>query len=247
MTVRPPSPRRFRPLAPALATLVFCLAAPGRAGELPAFVAGALARFSPDVPAGWAYQVAVTRGNEDSLESFDPSRPAGEQWTLLRRNGRPPAAGDIARYRRYRETTNATSGARATFTRGDLDYAGARVLHEGAAGVTLACGFRPDAAEPLLAHLALELALTREPAAVLRATLRLVRPYSPVTGMRMEALEVITTFDPPSGAEPALPRTVVSRFRGRMLWFWTVDEVTRVRYSEFRRAGPAPATPDPAR
>jgi hypothetical protein len=226
-----------------LACSLFFLTGSIRGAEQPAYLASALAHFSAEPPAGWAYQATVNRGAESSVENFDPSRPAGRQWVLVRRDGREPTAAETERYQRYRETNNATAGARATFVRGDLDLGGARLLHEGAEGATIACRFRSDAAEPMLAHLELVLAVCKQPAGIGKATLHLLAPYSPVVGMRMMELEVETTYAGSGGEFAGLPLTAVSRFHGRILWFWSIDEESRVTYSDFRKVNPSAGSP----
>jgi hypothetical protein len=219
--------------------VVVLLAGPIRAAEVPAYFAAALARFTADAPHGWAYTLAVTRGGESSIESFDPSRPAGRQWMLQKRNGKPPTPDETDRYLRYRETNNASAAARTTFERGDLDFASAQIVHEDGARAVIRCLFRRDAAEPMLAHLELFLVVVKNPAAVEKSTLRLTSPYSPVIGMKMNELEVGMTFSPPTEDHPGLPLAAASRFRGHILWFWSVEEDSQVAYSDFHRAASA--------
>jgi len=235
--------RRGRGWLPLLAATGLLMAGSAPAAELPAYIATALAHFSAAVPAGWAYSVRVTRGGETSVESFDPGRPAGQQWTLVERNGRPPTPEETDRYQRYRETNNTAAAARASFERGDLDYASAQIVHDDATRATMRCRFRSDAAEPMLTHLELFLQVTKEPAAVETTTLRLASPYSPVIGMRMLALDMETTFSRPTADRPSLPASAISRFHGRILWLWSIDEDSRVVYSDFRRVTPTPAPP----
>ena len=210
--------------------------AAGETDALPAYVGTALTHFSPAPPPGWSYTVTVRRGDHASVESFDPTRPPGQQWLLQLTDGRPPTASEVDRYARFRESTNAAVAPRAAFERGDLDLAHAAVVKRDDDGVTLLCDFRGDIADPTLAHLELLVRVARATATVSSTLLRLKAPYSPVFSMKMEALEVETVYGPASEPDLAVPVTIVSRFRGSVFWFWSVSEDLRLSYAEYRRA-----------
>src|SRR5512141_771586 len=85
------SRRRLRPPRRLLAALILGLAPVGPAtAAVPAYVQEALAKFSAEVPPGWAYTQTTVRGDESTTERFDPSRPPAEQWTLVLHNKLPP-------------------------------------------------------------------------------------------------------------------------------------------------------------
>lgn len=207
------------------------------ASELPAYFGEALARFSSDAPRGWAYTLTTTRGEETSVERYDPSRPKGGEWTLLQRNGRAPTADEVERYLRYKASTTPPT-ARATFEKGDLDRSTFTLLREDANTAEYRGRFREDLKEPLLSHLALDLKFAKQPAAVQSFTLRLADPFSPVLGVKMTELEVAMDFSPPADDRPSLPRASRSRFRGRLLFFKSIEEDLRITYSDFARVVP---------
>ncbi|MBA4138395.1 MAG: hypothetical protein C0518_13885 [Opitutus sp.] len=200
----------------------------------PDYLREAVSRFSAEVPAGWAYTVTTTRGDEVSVERFDPSRPRGGEWTLLQRNGQAATAEDIERYRRYK-AGNAPTGARATFERGDLDVESAELLREDGERAEFQVRFRGDIDQPLLAHVFLELSVRKSPAAVERSVLRLFEPFAPAMGVRMHELAVTTLFAPPTDEAPPLPLEVTSRFRGRMFFLVPINEDVRLVYADFAR------------
>jgi hypothetical protein len=207
------------------------------AAELPAYFNEALAQFTSDAPRGWAYTLTTTRGSETSVERFDPSRPKGGAWMLLQRDGRAPTAEEIERYLRYKASSTPPT-ARATFEKGDLDHGTFMLLREDASTADFRGRFREDLKEPLLAHLVLELKLTKQPATVQAFTLRLAGPFSPAMGVKMTALEVAMEFSPPAEGRPALPRESRSRFRGRLFFFKSIEEDLRITYSDFVRVVP---------
>lgn len=213
------------------ASLAFGLAV-SAAAAVPDYLREAVARFHPEAPRGWAYTLTTTRSNETSVERFDPSRPAGGEWSLTAINGQAPTAGERERYVRYKKS-NAPATARATFERGDLDLEGAQLIREDAERAEFRLRFRPDAGQPLLAHVVLEVAVRKSPAWIERSTMKLFEPFSPALGVRMGELEVVTLHSPPGDGRPALPREVTSRFRGRMFFLVSIEENLRVAYSEF--------------
>ncbi|MBI2514563.1 MAG: hypothetical protein HYV96_21520 [Opitutae bacterium] len=216
----------------------FCVRVITTAAELPAYFSDALAQFTSDAPRGWAYTLTTTRGEDTSVERYDPSRPKGGQWTLLQRNGRAPTADEIERYLRYK-ASSAPPTARATFEKGDLDRGTFELLREDATSAEYRGRFREDLKEPLLAHLVLDLKLAKHPAAVQAFTLRLNAPFTPALGVKMTELEVSMEFSPPTAERPSLPRESRSRFRGRLFYFKSIEEDLRIAYSDFARAVPA--------
>lgn len=203
-----------------------------RAAELPAYVEQALTRFTSDAPRGWAYTLTTTREGETSVERYDPSHPKGGDWTLLQRDGRAPTADEIERYLRYKASSTPPT-ARATFEKGDLDRSSFVLLHEDADAAEFRGRFREDLKEPLLAHLLLDLKVSKHSPAVQSFTLRLAGPFSPTLGVKMTELEVTMEFSPPTEGRPSLPRASRSRFRGRLFFVKSIEEDVQIAYSDF--------------
>ncbi len=216
-----------------LALVFLCLVVAARAA-IPGYFREAVARYSPDAPAGWAYTLTTTRGKDTSRERFDPSRPKGGEWTLLATNGRAPTADEIERYLRYK-ASNAPTTTRATFERGDLDFENAELVREDAERGEFRVRFRESASQPLLAHVVLELTVRKAPAAIERSVMQLVERFSPALGVRMHELRVTTEHNAPTAEQPALPRSVESHFRGRLFFLIPIEEDLRVVYSDFAR------------
>ena len=218
--------------------LSFCCVALAAAAAAPDYLRTAIEGLHSDAPRGWAYTLTTTRENESTVERYDPSRPKGGEWTLLRTNGRAPTAEEIERYLRYK-ASNAPVTKRGTFERGDLDIESAQLLREDAEQAEFRLNFRHDVKEPVLSHVVLDMRVRKEPAAAESCVLRLAEPFSPALGMRMQELTVTITFSPPSAETPALPREVVSHFRGRLFLLLPLAEDLRVEYSDFARVTPA--------
>jgi len=207
------------------------------AAELPAYFEQALTRFTSDAPRGWAYTLTTTREGDTSVERFDPSRPKGGEWTLLERNGRAATADEIERYLRYK-TSSTPPTARATFEKGDLDRSSFTLLRDDAETAEFRGRFREDLKEPLLAHVVLDLKISKSSPAVQSFTLRLAGPFSPALGVKMTELEVAMEFSPPVDGRPSLPRAAKSRFRGRLFFVKSIEEDVQIAYSDFVRVTP---------
>lgn len=218
--------------------LTFCLlAAAAAAAELPAYFNEALARFTSDAPRGWAYTLTTTRDGDTSVERYDPSRPKGGEWTLRRRNGRDATAEEIERYLRYKASSTPPT-ARATFEKGDLDRDTFELVREDATTAVFRGRFREDLKEPLLAHLVLDLQIAKADPAVQSFTMRLIAPFTPALGVKMNELEVAMEFSPPTADQPSLPLASRSRFRGRLFFLKAIEEDLRITYSDFTRVVP---------
>jgi hypothetical protein len=217
-----------------LLPLWFCIALVtlARAGELPAYLTTALGRLGTEPPAGWACTLTTRRDGRISVERYDPSLPAGQQWTLQQTDGRPPTAQEADRYQRYRVTTNATA-PHPVFQRGDIDVGSAQLVREDGREAEYRFRFREGLSDTLLAHLQLTLVVDKALAAALKCTLQLTAPYSPVIGLKVDLLDVMTDLQPPQTGRPQLPALMVSRFHGRFLYFKEIQETLVITYSDF--------------
>lgn len=225
-------PRRFEALALALGLLLCALRAPA---AMPDYVKEALAKFSPEVPAGWAYTLTTVRNNEARTAArFDPARPPAERWTLLELNGRLPSDKEALQYRRA-ATAGGSAAPQANFQRSDIDPATVQLVREDAERGEFTCAFRDEStgADKMLGHLRLRLVVARQQPHVEQFTLELKEPYSPVLGVKMRELLVRMHFSPPTAAHPSLPSAHSSRFLGR-IFFIGMEENLELTYSDYR-------------
>lgn len=219
--------------------VVFLLAALSAVGEVPDYFRTALASFSTEPPAGWAYTVVTVR-NDDARTTarFDPSRPPGAQWTLLELNGRAPTEREAAQYIRARAGAG-SSAPQGTFRKDDIDPASVTLVSEDDERGEFRCSFRDVAtgADKMLGHLTLRLTVNKRQPHVERFVLELNEPYSPVLGVKMRELVVRMNFTPPSAGRPSLPQTNSSHFLGR-IFFIGMEENLTLTYSDFARPAP---------
>jgi hypothetical protein len=210
----------------------------GVAAPLPACVRTALDRLRTDGPADRAYVVVTRKGDVESVESYDPGRPAGDRWQLERHRGQPPSARDAARYREEKARDPAPPG-HATFDKSAVDRGSGTVVREDSQVVVARFRFAGDGRDKLLEHLELELTVAKDAAAVLRYELRLTAPFTPVLGVKFLELHAGTSFCPPGSADAGLPQQTISRFRGR-IFFKSVEENLELTYRDYGPASPAP-------
>jgi hypothetical protein len=217
-----PSFKRFSLLAAVL--LAVCATDCARA-QHPAYARTALEGFNTGMPAGWAYTLATTRNGHTITERFDPTRPSGAQWTLLETEGRTPTATEIEKYTRARGA--APGGMQANFERADIEPGSLILVQEDAEHAEFTAAFRETSTGPdkMLGHLSLRLRVAKRVPHVAGYTLELKEPYSPVLGVKMNALRVEARFSPPTDNRPSLPVEMTSRFTGRIFFISTGEDL----------------------
>lgn len=209
---------------------------PLRAAVPPPYLRQALADFTPGVPAGWAYTVTTEQDGRRTTERFDPGKRPKEQWHLLRIDGRAPTEQESANYQKYK-ASQAPGAARTTYTAADIEPFSLELIKEDAMQAEFLGGFRAQAAsgDKMLGHLRLRLVVTKQPAAVSKATIELTTPYSPVLTVKMNELVASVDYSPARDGRPSLPARSTSRFVGRMLLF-PVTEILTITFEDYARS-----------
>lgn len=215
--------------------LAASLASAGALAAMPAYLREALDHFSPEVPAGWAYTQTTNRNDLVTTERFDPAQPPAGRWILLQYNGREPTPKDREKYRQFKES-NPTTSSQAAFRKGDIEPGSIELIREDSERAEFRCTFRPEAADSdkMLGHLSLQLTVNKPQPHIEKFLLGLNEPYSPVLGVKMNALTVEMSFSAPSADRPSLPAVSSSRFSGRIFFIGT-EENLQVSYSAYAR------------
>jgi len=226
-------PRRLKAAWLALGALLAAVAAPA---AMPDYLREALANFSQEVPAGWAYTLTTVRNNEARTTArFDPAQPPAERWTLLELNGRAPTDKEAAQYRRA-VSGGGSAAPQGNFQRSDIDPATIQLVSEDADRGEFTCDFRAESTggDKMLGHLRLRLVVRRLQPHVERFSLELKEPYSPVLGVKMRELLVRMHFTPPAADRPGLPAAHSSRFLGS-IFFIGMEENLELSYTDYAR------------
>jgi hypothetical protein len=230
-----PACRRRHPFRTGWLALAVLLGGTGGIAAMPDYVRTALANFSTEVPAGWAYTLTTVRNAEARTTArFDPARPPAEQWTLVDLNGHAPSAREAAQFARARAGSGPATTQQGTFRKGDIEPASVTLIKEDAERGEFTCTFREEAtgADKMLGHLTLRLTVNKRQPHVEKFVLELKEPYNPVLGVKMRELVVQMNFTPPTGERPSLPNSNHSHFVGR-IFFIGVEEDLVLTYSNF--------------
>lgn len=213
------------------------LAVPGRA-DVPASVAQALERMPFELPRDLGYTMDVERDGVRSTERYDPSRPAGSRWTLVKRDGRTPSEQELTEYLRQL-SVGRDPGYRASFRPDQVDLPGAELIRESSSHLTVRLRFTEAAtgADKMLGQLDLTLLVRKATPTIASYRLHLRQPYSPVLGVKMHALDAGAELD-----ETGRPIRTWSRFEGR-IFLRKADERVETKYGEYVTV--LPETPAP--
>lgn len=222
--------------------LVFALATQALGAPLPEYLRTALAQFSPDAPADWAYTLATSRNETRMVERYEPSRPPAARWTLIEWQGRPPSAEELEKYVRSRPQGE-SGGSKANFQRDDIEPGSLVLVREDDTRSEWTGTFRETSsgADKMLGHLTLRLVVDKRTPHVAEYGLALKEAYSPVLGVKMHTLDVTVRYQAPTGDRPALPVAQTSRFTGRIFFFSTQEEL-QLAYTDY-----APPSPELSR
>lgn len=223
-------PRHFKFALTILAALGIGLAA---RAEVPGYVREALAHFSTEVPAGWAYTLTTVRNNEAQVSArFDPSKVPDQQWTLLQVNGKAPTEKEIAQYARIRAAGNSPA-PQATFHKADISPESIELIREDSTQGEFRARFREEAtgSDKMLGHLKLRLIVNKQLPAIEKYILELDTPYSPILGVKMKELVVQASFRTSGPGQPAVPVESSSHFLGSIFLIGT-EENLQLTYSD---------------
>jgi hypothetical protein len=224
--------RRVRAIAFALLTLTTVVTA---SAALPAYVREALNKLNPEVPVGWAFTITTERGDNTTVERYDPSKPMAERWVLLQFKGLSPTPADVAKYNKLK-AANPTPVSQASFNKADIEPTSLKLVSEDDERAHYEGAFREIAAESdkMLGRLRLRLTINKRHPYVEAYDLDLIEPYSPVLGVKMNSLVARMTFTPPAPDRPSFPAEFTSDFTGRIFFIGT-SETLRVACSDYVR------------
>lgn len=206
------------------------------ASATPDYVRAAIAKFSAEIPARWAFTLTTQRDEVVSTERYDPSLPPAERWTLLRHNGHVPTPSELEKYAKLK-AANPAPVSQSSFKKDDIEPGSLKIVTEDEERATLVGGFRELSSETdkMLSHLQLRVTINKRNPHIERYTLELREPYSPILGVKMHRLLAQMTFSVPTSERPSLPISFTSDFSGRILFFNTHEKLS-VSYDHFTPA-----------
>lgn len=243
----------------ALAALGLMLVLPaGALAAPPRPVADALAMLNSgmDQLAGsWRYQQKVTSDQGSETLAYDGSRPAGERWTVLAVNGKPPSAKQARRLAEKARAEHKKGKSSESVSLGVgswLEASHYRLIHaddkQFVYQIELQAGAHDSAsADALLKHLAGQFVVARDDHRPLKLTLDNFESFTPRFGVKVTHFHLQIQFTRLStAAAPVVANRISTEARGKVFWIKGFDTKTRVILSHFAPAGGTASTPVPA-
>ncbi len=211
-----------------------------------------LARGRAALAVHWRYHETVTGTHGSEELSYDPSRPAGERWAVLRVNGGKPSANDRKRLA-ARAAQVAKRGGHTALTRGGwLSESEYRLVQT--TDKQLVYQLQPQvrsahssAVRSLLKHLSGRFVVARSDHRPLVLTLENFESFSPRFGVTVHGFRFQATFGRIGGAGgPVTVTQTSSEVRGKVFWVKGFAAKTRVELSDFTPVPMSSSTAAPA-
>ncbi len=215
--------------------LSLLLAAGLHAAALPPELATVLQDFRADGPKGWSFTQTTEAGTESLVEHFDPTEPDFDRWTLLRKDGRAPTAGELQTY--HEGKTRRSSGTTAPRLQDQLDLASATLVRTEQERSVWRFQMAPGGFDDRTARFMTVTVTFHQPS----RTIELVEiastgSFSPVLGVKIAGTKTRMEYSLPTTDHPSLLLHVSLEVRGRAFWFKSLDQDMTVTYSDHRSA-----------
>ncbi|MGH8128635.1 MAG: hypothetical protein ACRETC_09795, partial [Gammaproteobacteria bacterium] len=230
----------------ALAALGLLLLLPAAAlAAQPKPVADALAMLDSGVDqlaTGWRYQQKVTSDQGSETLAYDGSKPAGERWTVLTVNGKPPSAKkakELAKKARAAHKKGKSSNNVSLSVDSWLQASHYRLIHSDGAQLVYQMEMQAGAhdsasADAMLKHLAGQFVVARDDHRPLKLTLDNFEAFSPRFGVKVTHFHLQIQFRRLKGAAaPVVADQVNTEAKGKVFWLKSFDTKTQVTLSHF--------------
>lgn len=215
--------------------LFFCVISGTLPAAGPPLLEAALQNFRADPPRGWSYTQTTVADGKSTVERYDAAKPEYDRWSLVQKDGRPPAAEDRKTYAEMR--SRRSRGGTAPKLTDQLDLGSVETLHEDAERATYRSRLRPGERSDKTAAFLRTTIIVHKPTQTLESLeLASTGEFSPTLGVRIAVLKTVMTYTPPAGDQPLFPRSVTTHVRGRAFWFKSLDADMTVTYSEYEKA-----------
>jgi hypothetical protein len=245
---------RFAFVTVALTLASTALAAPA---QLPPIVERALETMERSDQEGYAFRMAKTDKGSTEIATFDPSKPAGQTWKLLQKDGKAPSAKESEEFRKERakrEKDRTEEEKKEKSKKGDkrdqelremIAPDSLQLISETAERASYRFRMRIDDedAKPFADAIRGTLVISKAAPHVESLDLASTGEIKAMTGVKISEFHLTLTFFPPDAHGQSLPATIRSVVKGRAMLVKKIDQDMTVGFSEYaRRAGPtAPA------
>ncbi|MGK2857165.1 MAG: hypothetical protein ACSLFQ_08155 [Thermoanaerobaculia bacterium] len=250
------APRPARAFASVLLTLILSLPASAAPQPLPPLVEKALETMETSDQEGYAYRMSKVEGGATSIAQFDPTRPAGEVWSLLQKDGRKPTTKEIESFRKERAEREAKQAKQRKDDakkkgRADEDLraliapGSVQLVAETAERASYRFRMQSDDEDTraMVDSIRGTLVISKAAPYVESLDLASTGEMRPVTGVKISEFHLTLTFHAPDAHGKALPATVRSVVKGRAMLVKKIDQDLSVSFTEYarRRLPGAPA------
>lgn len=203
---------------------------------VPPELAAGLQNFRADPPRGWSFTQRTVGEGKSMVERCDAAKPEFDRWSLLEMDGRPPTAGELARYAENR--SRRSRGGTAPKIVEQLDLGTLEKIDETAERATFRCAVRPgEEGDKTAKFLRATLVLHKASQTIETLELRSVGEFSPTLAVKIAEMRTTMSYSVPQGDTPALPQTVTTRVRGTAFWLKSLDADMTVTFSNYERVG----------
>ncbi len=224
----------------AVAFLVMSAAAQSSERALADIVDTALDNIEWNFEMSYAFDETSREDDETLVGRYDPTRPAGERWTLLSVDGRAPTDDEIDEYVamkdfEHRDVGGDDDGLEKLIKPGSL-----RLISETEHAWTI--GFDPqfdvdDDDEKFLNGLDGVLRVSKRTGALLLMDMRNQRPLRPIVGAKIKKMVMRFEFGPATRSGPNVLKVVDVVVSGSALMLVRFDEHERYEFSNFEYVG----------
>ncbi|MGH7957586.1 MAG: hypothetical protein ACREH8_11340 [Opitutaceae bacterium] len=202
----------------------------------PPELAKALETFRSDPPRAWSFSQTTTASGKSTVEHYDAAKPGFDRWSLVRRDGRTPTAGELKDYaeaRSRRSRTGTAPGLVEQFVFDALEMIG-----ETPERVTYRCPLRPGESRDKTALFLRATLVVHKPTHTIESVeLANVEPFNPTFGVKIATLKTLMTYSHPADTLPSLPQKVSTSVRGTAFLFKSLDADMTVTYSNYVKVG----------
>jgi len=227
--------------------LFFILAASGF--SMDQLVERAMDKMENTPENAFAYTITKKTKEENTIERFNPSKPEGERWTLIKKNGDPPTEKDIEEYEKKkleekkaaekREENNNNSNSQMSL-RNMIDEKTVTLVKTSENYRTYSFQASADnngISENMAKGLEGTFQVNKEKKYISSITLNNTEKLSPVFGVSIDSFFMQMEFSPLSRNGLIVLRKSIFRMQGKAFLVKNIDTDTTSTYSNYQFIG----------
>ncbi len=207
-------------------------------GEAPPLAMKAIELLDATDEEAWSYTKTTTSRKETKVERHDATRPEGERWTLMLKDGRVPTAAERREYAQEKaDALKRRKEKPETDDEQEIDLDSIRLVGE--TGETATFAFRVGGGSGIASAFTKDvggtLVVRKDGGWPERFTIAATKGIRPIPGVRIDEFRVVMTYRRDAASGSILPDSIESRVRGRVFLVKSIDDDTVVRFTEFER------------